>query len=720
MIFLAFFLLMAPGLITIRLLWSDKINSLDKCDYIFIITDYMIYSFLIILCSYGFMFLTYPARIVLFSTDISAYMLGVSHIGKAGFVLKYGVISLIFSILLPYVISRLIGLISKKKSRLSATGLITVFISMLVDERNYKTRLLFCSIPILLFTFMLFLWGSLESIYRNQYSVNISYREALIILVLTFAVAFIVLTFTIALLKGEYFNILLSLIFSVNFGAYSQLLFMNKGLGLIDGRWVLEFDSGLIINYVVWLLILIFPHVLRYFHKSIWKKVIVFGTLIVFTMQFTVFAGTLPRLLSDEGKATSAEPKWFLSTQNEFVLSEKENTVVFILDGLSNYYITPAFEAFPEIAHELRDFTRFTNSSTLYDGTYPTMSYLLTGQRFDPTIPTREWLDSIWSHPDVHDFYGTLSEENYIFNLFVVPSWITLNRSQLLGIADNFSHGVPSVLNHRSFILEAISLSLFRYSPLALKNRILKTDGTFASSFDGIEYFYDDIDFYKRLLNKGLTTQKNNNVYTFYHLNGLNRGSGAINEFVEYSPDSPYESHVAGAFRIVIEYINQMKKLEIYDNANIIIMADHGDCIWMDAAFLIKRSGSSNEFMQINTAPINHEDYWQTLIDIMALNMNRDFGRSVFDIPENEVRERVLTSWSLHPNISLPGTYNCVVLIPFTNFDYKQPRVLPGSGIHRWRTLDEYFDEQFPHIEVIPLFDSFYGSEWVPLIDRNS
>ena len=220
----------------------------------------------------------------------------------------------------------------------------------------------------------------------------------------------------------------------------------------------------------------------------------------------------------------------------------------------------------------------------------------------------------------------------------------------------------------------------------------------------------------------GLSVQDNHNVFSLYHMRGVHRGGGGIghiNQYVEFTPNSTIYQQTAGALTIVIEYINQMRSLGIYDNANIIIMADHGHILTPDTAFMVKRQGVSFDSMQINSAPVCHEDYWQTLVEIMGLNTTRDFGRSVFNIQEDEERLRVLSSFSNHPdwpNSNL--NRNLLVRTSFTLPTYPR-NILTNAGIRfPGRDLESEFLEDLPHIELVPMYDSFSGGGWDPGVNR--
>ena len=100
MILIPIILLLAPGLISVRSLWRGKV--INSADYKFIACDYIVYSFLIMLAVYAFMFFTYPERTVSFSIQRLGFD---SHIYSASFVFKYSLASLAAALILPSIVS---------------------------------------------------------------------------------------------------------------------------------------------------------------------------------------------------------------------------------------------------------------------------------------------------------------------------------------------------------------------------------------------------------------------------------------------------------------------------------------------------------------------------------------------------------------------------------------------------------------------------------------
>ena len=102
-------MLLVPGLIALRIHWRGK--EITARDIKYLICDYLIYSFLIMIFNYAVMFLPVPDRSVSFSAQ---FFQAISNIYQASFVVKYSLTSLALSIILPYIWTMVKGRKSKR------------------------------------------------------------------------------------------------------------------------------------------------------------------------------------------------------------------------------------------------------------------------------------------------------------------------------------------------------------------------------------------------------------------------------------------------------------------------------------------------------------------------------------------------------------------------------------------------------------------------------
>ena len=107
-------LLLAPALISLKILWGRR--EITKKHFKLIAADYVIYTFLIMVAAYGVMFFTYVNRSVSFTMQMAAE----SHISSASFVVKYSIAAIIAALLLPSIVkffSRVFRKLEKNKKK---------------------------------------------------------------------------------------------------------------------------------------------------------------------------------------------------------------------------------------------------------------------------------------------------------------------------------------------------------------------------------------------------------------------------------------------------------------------------------------------------------------------------------------------------------------------------------------------------------------------------
>ncbi len=125
--------------------------------------------------------------------------------------------------------------------------------------------------------------------------------------------------------------------------------------------------------------------------------------------------------------------------------------------------------------------------------------------------------------------------------------------------------------------------------------------------------------FYEKLLSEGLSIDETvdrkfsfNNIYGLHKPWDTDSNGHKTEEYVTSDETS------AGLCVIIMEYIKQLKEIGAYDNAAIISTADHGLGIAIkQPLFLIKPSHSSQDEIKVTSAPISHDDFLPTLLDLL-------------------------------------------------------------------------------------------------------
>ena len=104
----------------------------------------------------------------------------------------------------------------------------------------------------------------------------------------------------------------------------------------------------------------------------------------------------------------------------------------------------------------------------------------------------------------------------------------------------------------------------------------------------------------------------------------------------------------------------------LYENATIIITGDHAS-VGSDAedpffahltAIMLKPCGESEGEMKTSSAPIMQEDLHATVLDILGIDAELGYGRSILDISEGEERTR---RYHFIRDVKEDGTHEIVI-----------------------------------------------------------
>jgi len=164
-------------------------------------------------------------------------------------------------------------------------------------------------------------------------------------------------------------------------------------------------------------------------------------------------------------------------------------------------------------------------------------------------------------------------------------------------------------------------------------------------------YLNNDFAFYDSLTEEGLSVSDSSSAFTFIHLNGPHPPLN-MDENINPVEKSTLVKQAIGTTKIAYEYLRQLKGLGLYDEATIIIMADHGipedvnnpgDRLTkpVNAALFIKPSGSAGTPLAVSHAPVCPDQLPGTVMEGFFGDGNTGgYGPGYFGIPEGAAAVR--------------------------------------------------------------------------------
>ena len=523
---------------------------------------------------------------------------------------------------------------------------------LLIGKKTLKERILTALCPALCLSFILFFFGPLDLSHIAESYVDYTSYEIFTVCLKTWGITFLTMFFVSWIPGGKLHSWISSLFLGLSLAFYIQGNYLNIDLGTLDGKnieWQKYGDNALY-NLVIFSIIVLIPFLIHFFSRKIWKKFVIFLSLLLIIMQIIPLTITLIK-----NRPPQNETRYRVLKDKEYVIG-KENIIVFILDNTGPEEMYNMAKLYPEALDPFHDFIYFDNFNTEFYGTFPGSAIMLTHQPYDMEIPPTEWFDHIWNANEVVSFYDQLKNNGWTTRAFHSISHAAGKSENEYGKISNIDkvEGVLEYTINFSAFRRLIKLSFYRYFPLIMKApfRIYTDDLNGMKNVSENEQSWDPYQSVQKYLNNRLMIGDEEKVYISYHYAGAHVPCvlDYDGRYTERTPDC--SNQLAGHFYLISEYIQQMKDYDVYDNSTIIITTDHGNNLYPQGILLIKPKGQLQNEMTYSHAPLTQLDFMETIAEISGMEKG-NYGQSFFDIPDDEERNRCTGIRWRDP--SLPG-----------------------------------------------------------------
>ena len=459
--------------------------------------------------------------------------------------------------------------------------------------------------PALLLSVTFFIFGAFEMYFTNQEEFWFSLGDIFFPCMLIAGISTMILT-CVSSLVGRYSTqaarIINSIIFGLGVALYIQGNYMVMDYGVLDGKAIEwgEYTTYGILSTLVWVLCVVISIILNVKKSEVFEKVIKWGSMFILAIQVSTLAVLV--LTSKFEVSDNAE----FTTKNEFLLSKNKNVIVFVVDSLDTQYTNAMLSEFPEIETIFKDFTYYNDVLGMGPTTRGSLPLILTGETYLNEQPFKDFLQDAYQNGYVAQAAKKSGYEMdvYTSKQFAVP----LSKESITNLetAENKLVELPA------FLQSYYKLIGFRYMPHYIKEHFLISYNEFEQykSLEGeLEvYSSQNLTFYNGFCEKGLQADRESSVIKVYHLTGTHPPFNMDENINKVTTEETSGSKQArGCFRIIEEYIEQMKKLGVYDSSAIMIMADHGTTGFNQCpSLLIKQPDVFNQSLQIDTTPISY------------------------------------------------------------------------------------------------------------------
>lgn len=454
-----------------------------------------------------------------------------------------------------------------------------------------------------------------------------------------------------------------------------QRLFLNMGVNSLAGDgvgtsaaapWMVVLDilAWVAVGAGIVLAVIFFSkkHIETLATLAVIAMVTVIGMqLVSFTvvsLTSDVYTPALERTKNGDGEDTS-ETKT-LTFDNFTTFSSNRNVVIFVIDRFDAKYYNKMIKSDPSFFDGLDGFTYYNDYTSLYCRTYPSIATMLTGIENDPWDARLEYFKKAYSDGG---HLRDMSESGYDVNVYTKNYYAYDNAAEMSEYVDNTS-GIKgySVDSKLSLTWDMIRLSLLQHLPFGAKSLVgeLSTPEfaahvTYEISEDA--YTSDLKELYEYVSDTEFTVKNSYGSFAFIHLDGCHTPITYGDGWGEATDKEKNDTNLAlkQNFSIINKYLDEMKRLGVYEDATIIITGDHpaaisdtkligqtgysSDTGTRVTAMFVKKSGSADSPLQTSSAQVSQDELWATVFESEGLKSLKS-NDSFFDISEDEDRER--------------------------------------------------------------------------------
>lgn len=492
-----------------------------------------------------------------------------------------------------------------------------------------------------------FVVAPLEVVAGSATSLVFSLADAWPIILVAGCVGAVALALVASVVRGRAFDVVLTLIVAVGLCCYMQALFLNQSLPIADGSplYLEWYKTITVISTAVWIAIIAGLLLVCRWKTGVWRSLTVVISLCLILVQGV---GVASLFASEEQRVPS---EYVLTKEGLYEVGSESNVIVFVLDTFDTKLMNRLLENDPNLLDDFTGFTYFENSTGSMIPTRYGVPFLLSGRMVDPGGD----FDTLWEDWYAGtDFLADIAEAGYSEGIYTD----SLGSQAAHATVDEYVGNIhpanevgSSSLDSWGLIEAAGKIALYRDAPWVLKPLFwfytdeVNNAAVRADDKETAPYVMNDWAYYEELLDGGLrVSETEEKSFRFIHLIGAHYPF-VLDETGHVAPEeTSQEQQSVGSLKMVAEYLNQLKALGLYDEATIIVTADHGDWYLVpdeiheptSPIMLVKPSEDASQAAQplkISKVPTGHVDYPATIIDAVGGDSEK-YGPTVFEVKD--------------------------------------------------------------------------------------
>ena len=490
--------------------------------------------------------------------------------------------------------------------------------------------------------------------------------------------AAVLLALVVSALRGRAFRVAIAVICAVGVCAWLQAIALNKGLPVADGRAVPwhDYTTITVISAAVWVCALAVAITLALRVPKVFRAL---ATALCTLIAIIQVIGAASLVINPTGGSILGNPDTIVATgEGLYTVSSKDNVIVFILDTMDSGHILNQLEDDPNLLDDFKGFTYYADSTGKMIPTHNAIPTLLSGHSMADYGDYWTWANNMY--PD-STFLDDMLDAGYELGIYSCESFWNNETGEYLaertinihtasageGVAPD-PVGTIRILWRCSFYRGSTWLlkRFFWFYTDQLNNSMIADD---ASVFnESAPYTYDDARWYRNLQQEGLSVVEGgeNGCFRLIHLLGSHEPF-LIDEYgINRSPfNTTEEQQTKGSLLMVSDYLQMLRDLGLYDDATIIVTADHGE--WYYTAehlkhpscpiMMIKPGGQTAEEaaadLVFSDVPVSHDDFQSTVLQAMGASdeVVSRYGTSILDLDDSpRIRTYITSRWLSYDN----------------------------------------------------------------------
>lgn len=461
------------------------------------------------------------------------------------------------------------------------------------------------------------------------------------------------------LTRGKANRISCAVIFGVSAALYIQGNFLAVNMGMLNGEQYETPIWKITLNIFIWLAVLAIPFIILRKLPDEFDWLVSHIAAAVFIVQLAALGisayNNIPKYDGDKlNLIFNGESVSYCSMLDFDLYSKNKNLIIIVADEYDSFLFDGAMEQAPDSISEFDGFTYYTNTVGSYRMTHSSLSYITSG-------------DFNLMHYYDRTFYQNAAAN---FKTGFYSSTAIPPASVMAEYCENVGFMNLSLDETVEYSKSVYRLAFFRCMPEILKP-LFWFDGSnigkgLTSALEkrtqtelGTKlYDYDNLAFYNNLPQELVSTDEN--VFKFIYLLGVHSPRYVTKDLQPAENGISPEEEAIAVNKIVNEYFKILKENGVYDNSEIIFMADHGLSGHLDKKFpmlMYKPAHQTETGIKISNAPISYDDMFPTLIKLTG---GEPQARTIFDIAEDEERVRYFAETNETVIGNIKGDYEII------------------------------------------------------------